>query len=271
MFPIRDLNPAGITPYVTFLLIAANVAIFLLWQPQGRSVWQRADIVAENEFLLAHAVVPCEVIRGEPLTFRELALDVCDGGGQPIFPDKLVRVAPVTSMFLHGGLFHLITNMWVLWIFGNNVEEAFGRARYLAMYVVAGLVATAAFIAIRPDGTTPLVGASGAIAGVLGSYLVLHPRARVLALIGFVLLFPLPAWVFLGGWFVLQFWQADPSVAWEAHVFGFLVGLAITLLAVPRRRRVTPGIAEGVAPGLGSAPQAVVGSPGGPREVGWQR
>jgi membrane associated rhomboid family serine protease len=239
VFPIRDLNPAGIRPWVTYTLIAANVAIFLLWQPQGRAIWETPDPVAEAEFLLAHAVVPCEVTSGDPLTFREVIRGVCDGAGEQIFPDKLVRATPVTSMFLHGGLFHLITNMWVLWIFGNNVEEAFGRGRYLAMYLIAGLVATAAFIALRPEGTTPLVGASGAIAGVLGSYLLLHPRAQVLSLIGFVLLFPLPAWVFLGGWFALQFWNADPSVAWEAHVFGFIVGLVITLLARPGRHLPT--------------------------------
>jgi len=243
VFPIRDLNPAGITPYVTYALIAANVAIFLLWQPQGHAVWRTPDQVAQAEFLLAHAVLPCEVTSGEPLTFRELSLDVCDGAGQQIFPDKLVRLTPVTSMFLHGGLFHLITNMWVLLIFGNNIEEAFGRIKYLAMYLTAGLIATLAFIAMRPEGTTPLVGASGAIAGVLGAYLLLHPRAQVLALIGFVLLFPLPAWVFLGGWFALQFWNADPSVAWEAHVFGFIVGLVITLLARPTGGRRSAGAA----------------------------
>lgn len=235
MFPIRDLNPANIRPYVTYALIAANVAIFLVWQPQGHAIWQTPDRVAEAEFLLAHAVVPCEVTSGNPLTIRDVVEDVCTGIGPQIYPDKLVRVTPVTSMFLHGGLFHLITNMWVLAIFGNNVEEAFGRVRYLAMYLVAGLVATAAFIAIRPEGTTPLVGASGAIAGVLGAYLLLHPRAQVLSLIGFVLLFPLPAWVFLGGWFLLQFMNTDPSVAWEAHVFGFVVGLVVTLLARPNR------------------------------------
>ena len=170
MFPIRDLNPTHIRPVVTYALIAANVAIFLLWQPQGRGVWQRGpDAVAEIEFLLAHAVVPCEVTSRESLTFREVVTGVCGAGGPQVFPDKQILVSPITSMFLHGGLFHLVTNMWVLWIFGNNIEEAYGRLRYLAMYLAAGIVATAAFIVIRPDGTAPLVGASGAIAGVLGA------------------------------------------------------------------------------------------------------
>ena len=157
----------------------------------------------------------------------------CGARGAEFFPDKQVFVAPFTSMFLHAGLFHLITNMWVLWIFGNNIEEAYGRFRYVVLYLAAGLIATAAFIVIRPDSTTPLVGASGAIAGVLGAYLVLHPRAQVLSLLGFFWLVPLPAWVFLGGWFLFQFANTDPSVAWEAHVFGFIAGLLVTLIVRP--------------------------------------
>lgn len=237
MFPIRDLNPSHIRPLVTYVLIAANVVIFLLWQPHGRAIWQgQRDAVAELEFLLSHAVVPCEIIAREALTFREVVTGVCGAGGPQVSPEKQVLVSPITSMFLHGGLFHLATNMWVLWIFGNNIEEACGRLRYLAVYIAAGLIATVAFIALRPDSTSPLVGASGAIAGVLGAYLVLYPRAQVLSLLGFFLV-PLPAWVFLGGWFLFQFANADPGVAWEAHVFGFIAGLVITLLARPRRPR----------------------------------
>jgi membrane associated rhomboid family serine protease len=117
-------------------------------------------------------------------------------------------------------------------IFGNNIEEAYGRIRYALLYLVAGIVATAGFILLRPEETVPLVGASGAIAGVLGAYLVLYSRHIVLSLVGFWLL-PVPAWIFLGIWFVGQFFHAETGVAWEAHVFGFLAGFAITALARP--------------------------------------
>ncbi len=131
-------------------------------------------------------------------------------------------------MFLHGGGLHLFGNMWFLWIFGNNVEEAFGTIGFIVFYLFTGLVATAAFVATNTTETTPLVGASGAIAGVLGAYLVLFPRHRVLSLV-FLFFVPVPAMFFLGIWFLSQFAIADMNVAWQAHVGGFLAGLAITL------------------------------------------
>jgi membrane associated rhomboid family serine protease len=118
--------------------------------------------------------------------------------------------------------------MWFLWIFGNNVEEAFGNLGYLVLYLLGGLAATAAFVIANPDATEPLVGASGAIAAVLGAYLVLFPRHQVLTLL-FVLFVPVPAVLFLGLWFLSQFGIQDVSVAWEAHVAGFLFGVVIAL------------------------------------------
>jgi membrane associated rhomboid family serine protease len=240
VFPIRDLNPAHIRPWVTYALIAANIAIFFLWQPQGRGLWQGgSSVVDDTEFLLAHAAIPCEILRREPLTTREIFTGVCGAPGAELFPHKQVLITPIVSMFLHGGLFHLVTNMWVFWIFGNNIEEAYGRVGYLLLYLGAGLVATAGFVLIRPDDTTAIIGASGAIAGVLGAYLVLYPRAYVLSLLGFWLL-PVPAWLFLGAWFLFQFATVDPGVAWEAHVFGFVAGAAATALIRPRPRRHQP-------------------------------
>jgi membrane associated rhomboid family serine protease len=124
--------------------------------------------------------------------------------------------------------------MWFLWIFGNNVEEAYGTFGYLALYIIAGLAATFAFVFVNPNATVPLVGASGAIAGVLGAYAVLFPRHRVLSLV-FVIFVPVPALFFLGVWFVTQFAISDATTAWEAHVAGFVVGVVVTL---PLRNRL---------------------------------
>ncbi len=234
MFPIRDLNPTSVRPYLTIALILANVAVYFLWQPQG-------DVIAEIEFVYAHAIIPCEAMTLEPLTVFEANSGQCiegDGLAGQIFPEKRVLLAGLTSMFLHGGLFHLLSNMWVLWIFGNNIEEAFGRMGYLLLYLAAGVAATAGFVLLRPDSTVPLVGASGAIAGVLGAYLVLYSKHRVVALVGYWLV-PLPAWIFLGIWFLTQFFVGDAGVAWEAHVFGFVAGFGLSLLALPLLRRRT--------------------------------
>ena len=228
MFPIRDVNPTRITPYITVGLIAVNVLVFFLWQPQAD------DTVASTEFLYEHAAVACELTTGEPISAQEVRTDVCVEGGRPIFPDKNVWIAAVVSMFLHGGLFHLLGNMWFLWIFGNNVEEAYGSFGYLALYAVAGLAATFAFVFVNPNATVPLVGASGAIAGVLGAYAVLFPLHRVLSLV-FVFFVPVPALFFLGVWFILQFGISDVTTAWEAHVAGFVVGVLVTL---PLRNRL---------------------------------
>ena len=150
MFPLRDLNPTRTRPVVTIALIAVNVVIWLLWQPRGGGL-------EEIEFLLANAAVACELTTGDPLTFAEFNRGVClDGSnGFEIFPEKRIYASAVVSMFLHGGLLHLLGNMWFLWIFGNNIEEAYGRAGYLAMYLVAGVAATAAFVVLNANATVP--------------------------------------------------------------------------------------------------------------------
>jgi membrane associated rhomboid family serine protease len=225
LLPIRDINPTRTAPVFTLALIAVNLAVFFFLQ-------QPDDPAREAEFLYEHAVVACEVTSGEPLSLPAIESESCGAPGQPVFPAKNVYLAAFTSMFLHGGILHLLGNMWFLWIFGNNVEEAFGRGGYLLLYAVAGLTATAGFIAANGEATIPLIGASGAIAGVLGAYAVLFPRHQVLSLI-FILFIPVPSVIFLAVWFFSQFAVADASVAWEAHVVGFLVGMAVA--AVLRR------------------------------------
>lgn len=223
MFPIRDINPTRIFPIVTIALIVANVLIFFGWQ--NGTAGPEPEV---QEFLYENAAVACELRSGEPLTDAEIRNMDCGAGGSEVFPDKNVLLSAVVSMFLHGGLFHLLGNMWFLWIFGNNVEEAFGWIGYLVMYLAAGIAATAAFVLANVDSTVPLVGASGAIAGVLGSYLVLFPTHQVLSLIFFFFV-PIPAVIFLGIWFISQFGIADANVAWEAHVAGFVFGVLVTL------------------------------------------
>lgn len=208
MFPIRDHNPSGQVPYVTYALMAANIAVFLL-------SWFGLDEVALGWFWVDWGLVPAAVIQGQQLW------------------------GFVTSMFLHGGWMHLIGNMLFLWIFGDNLEERFGRAGYLGFYLASGLAAGLLQVASDPWSTVPMVGASGAIAGVMGAYLLLFPRAKVdilLILIVFFKVFSIPAWIMLGLWFGLQVFNGltVPSemggVAYWAHAGGFIAGMA---MAVP--------------------------------------
>jgi membrane associated rhomboid family serine protease len=233
LFPIRDLNPTRVVPVITLAVIALNLGLFFLWQP--------SDEVAAETFLYERAAIACELTTNEPLTTAERATAVCrdDSSAAAQFPDKNVWLAGLVSMFLHGNLFHILSNMWFLWIFGNNVEEAFGTAGYLAMYVAAGLAATAVFVLSNPDETAPLIGASGAIAGVLGAYLVLFPNHRVLSWVLFFFV-PVPAILFLGLWFLSQFGIEDPGIAWQAHAAGFVFG---AVLALPLRNRLLHRVA----------------------------
>lgn len=221
MFPLRDVNPTVVPPFITVALIVINALVFFLWQPTGE--------IEETEFLYERAAIACELTTGEALAPAEIETERCvDGDGNEVFPDKNVWLAAAVSLFLHGGIIHLAGNMWFLWIFGNNVEEAFGTAGYVVLYLAAGIAGTAGFVLFNQDSTVPLIGASGAIAGVLGAYLVLFPRHQVLTLI-FIIFVPVRAMVFLGIWFVAQFAFNDPSVAWEAHVAGFVLGAIVTL------------------------------------------
>lgn len=236
VFPIRDLNPARITPVVTLALIAVNLLVFFAWQPSA--FWSPVGAAIEApRFLYRYAAVACEVVAGRPLTLTEIADQLCLGtpgtlGTPAAFPEKQPITSIVVSMFLHGGIAHVLGNMWFLWLFGNNMEEAFGHARYLAVYLVGGVLATLAFVVAQPESTVPVIGASGAIAAVLGAYFVLFPGKLVLAL-AFVNVIPVPAVIFLGLWFVGQFLIAAPGVAWESHAAGFVVGAVVA--AVFRR------------------------------------
>lgn len=208
MFPIRDHNPSGRTPYVTYALIAANVVVFL-------GYWLALPTEeALNWFFFRFGLVPAAVTSGQ---------------GWAGF---------LTSMFLHGGWMHLFGNMLFLYIFGDNLEDLMGHVGFLVFYLAAGLAAAAGQVLADPWSPLPMVGASGAIAGVMGGYLLLFPRAKVDVLIIFVIffrIFPIPAWIMLGLWFGLQLISglSAPSdmggVAYWAHSGGFLAGLVFTL------------------------------------------
>jgi len=233
VFPIRDLNPTRTVPVVTVVLVALNLLVFFAWQPSA--FWSPVgEASAAPEFLYHYAAVACEIISRRPLTAAEITGGLCLGtpvplGAAEVFPDKQPLTSVVVSMFLHGGIAHILGNMWFLWLFGNNVEEAFGHVRYLGMYLVGGVIATLAFVAAQPGSTVPVVGASGAIAAVLGAYFVLYPGKLVLA-VAFVSVIPVPAVIFLGLWFVGQFLIAVPGVAWESHVAGFVAGASLALV-----------------------------------------
>jgi membrane associated rhomboid family serine protease len=221
MFPYRDDNPTLDTPLVTLLLIGLNVGAWILVQGMGsdpalaRSVCQLGLIPAE---FLGRVLPGTQVALG-PDQSCTLGL------GQHWY-------APLTSMFLHGGWFHLIGNMWFLWLFGNNVEDSMGHFRYLAFYLLCGLTAAATQTFMSPSSLVPMVGASGAISGVMGAYVVLYPRVRVhmlVVLFVFITRIAVPAYVMLGYWFLLQLLggaaaQGEGGVAFWAHVGGFLAG-----------------------------------------------
>jgi membrane associated rhomboid family serine protease len=215
--PLRDDNPRARFPAVTLLLIAANVVAFLF----------ELSLNARGQKLLTleAGAIPYEIVHRVDIYPRNLL---------PI-PGSIW-----TSMFLHGGWMHLIGNMWFLWIFGDNVEEAMGSFRYLLFYFLVGTVGALAPCYAMPDSTAPMIGASGAIAGVLGGYVMLYPRARIATLIMIPFLWPVvgvPAWIFLGLWFLAQFTLgAGSGVAWMAHVGGFLAGLGVVRLLAHSRR-----------------------------------
>jgi len=252
VIPLKDYNPTRHFPYVTVVLIAINVIVFLFVQRPTES-----DDNDQARFAYQYAAIPCEVVEGRPLSEDEIGrtLDprlgddtACDrtsplSRGDGFFPNKQVWLAILYSMFLHGGFLHLGGNMLFLWIFGNNIEDHMGAVPYVLFYLLSGLAAAAAHILVQPDSTIPVVGASGAVAGVMGAYLVLFPNVPIRTLFLFIFLIffrDIAAKWLLAFWFVLQFFTSpDAGVAWVAHVGGFVFGALIALLFRERLRRPT--------------------------------
>ncbi len=266
MFPLRDENPTHRRPIVTILLILACLWVYFIWQPTlgptgTVEVPTPAGVLVFDEslaFNFENAAIPCEIVRGRPLnadevvaTFESARPDATHCGqaqGTPVFPDKSPWLSLLTSMFLHGSLLHLGGNLLFLWIFGNNIEDHLGHLRYLLFYLIGGFVASAAHIGLNLESTIPVVGASGAIAAVMGAYLVWFPDAPVrtaVILVFFITLVDIRAKWLLGFWLVSQFFtNPNSGVAWGAHVggfaFGVVVGLIIRASGSLRRASWTP-------------------------------
>ncbi len=230
MIPLRDVLPCQTVPVVTRGLVIVNVVIFAI---------TRQDPMAAAE---AMAAVPYHYTGMDPVLRPELI-----GIYDPVPRDWTAVPRVFTHMFMHGDFLHLLFNMWFLWIFGDNVEDRLGRVRYVALYLLAGLAALITQVAATPASGELMVGASGAIAGVLGAYLLLFPRAKVITLIPILfipLLVALPASLFLWLWLAFQVMSGllapfDSGVAWWAHIGGFIAGMVlVSVLAPPRRKRI---------------------------------
>jgi membrane associated rhomboid family serine protease len=253
MFPLRDENPTELTPYATMAFIAINLVVWIAVQGMGSG-----QVFIDS--LCAYGSIPGELTGSIPDGTRiDLGGAVCSTGG-------LGWQTVVTSMFMHGGWIHLIGNLWFLWVFGNNIEDSMGHGRFVVFYLLTGALAAGAHVVTDPSSAVPVVGASGAISGIMGAYLVLYPKVRVhtlFFLIVFVRVIPIRAWVMLGYWFLLQLaWgtislgTGGGGVAFWAHVGGFVAGLAL-IRPFERRRLVEAKLA-----GRQLSPEEV-------RDLGW--
>ena len=261
MIPIKDNIPTDRFPFVTVALIVVNFIVYLLAIRHGGSFISGPDTHEVLKYgaipkALTHSGVHCAEV--SPVNNPQAAEVLCNGGvlaANGISPENTLSPweTVFTSMFMHGSILHIGGNMLFLWIFGNNVEDSMGPVKFIVFYILAGIAALALQVAIGPNSTAPTIGASGAIAGVLGGYILLYPRARVLTLVFIILFFTvieLPALVMLGIWFIEQavFGAANLTnptgggggVAYFAHVGGFAFGLATIKLLATKRKEIPP-------------------------------
>jgi membrane associated rhomboid family serine protease len=244
VIPVHDINPLRRTPWVTYALVAVNVAVLLLTPVAIGTVASQPGPTAlckQTAFYDRWAAIPRELTTDRPLPLVPSGQAAVTAQGaacllqRPAY-HKIPALSVLWSMFLHAGWLHLLGNMLFLVVFGNNIEDRMRRLPFLLFYLACGYVAAYGFAIANPTSTQPLIGASGAISGVLGAYIVLYPRARVWSLVPFLFFIPVrtPAWLVLGLWFGLQWVYsagiATPgagSVAYLAHVFGFLFGVLV--------------------------------------------
>jgi len=249
MIPLRDNVPARTVPIVTVVLIAVNLAIFAM-----TALLPRGELEA---FVFRYGLIPAKIFRPESIAAyyrHRLGLAV------PYDYSLAESLLPLlTCMFLHGGVLHVVGNMWMLWIFGDNVEDALGHAAFLLFYVACGLASSLVQTIASPFSPVATIGASGAIAGVMGAYMVLYPYARVMTFVWFLFyidVWPIPAFLFLFYWFLIQFLSGMSTlggdvlaggIAWWAHIGGFLAGLGFVLFSGirPAQKAVRPYARQG--------------------------
>ncbi|WP_329563502.1 rhomboid family intramembrane serine protease [Kitasatospora sp. NBC_01266] len=259
---MADQRHDGPTPLVSYLLIALNCLVFLagpsgINPAYGSSAPARA--CAAQHYQQRWGAIPAELLSNRPLTAAQLAGLTPPLPGCPLLatPHKVPALSALSSLFVHGGWLHLLGNMLFLYVFGAGVEERLGRLRFLLFYLAVGVLANYGYAALGghgPESLRPLVGASGAISGVLGGYLRLYPRARVTTLVPALLFLPLrlPAWLVLGLWFAVQWWslrQAGGGVAYLAHVIGFSAGFLALWVAARRAGYAGPTVPQPPAGG----------------------
>ncbi|MGZ4104214.1 MAG: rhomboid family intramembrane serine protease [Actinomycetota bacterium] len=253
MLPLKDKNPTSSRSIVMPILIAVNIVVFFFVQPFSIGTTTQAKQDEQAIFFICHSAIPAEVSHQQTLIDqasppagedaqldREVERRFC--------PSKSVWASIFYTMFLHGSLLHIGGNMLFLWVFGDNIEDRLGKVKFLLLYLISGIAATFVQTLVGPSSGGPLIGASGAIAGVLGAYIVLFPRARVRTLVFVFLIFvvDIPAIVLLGIWFAMQLLQgvgpgaAGGGVAYMAHVGGFVAGILLLLLFRPRRTAPPP-------------------------------
>lgn len=220
MIPLKDDNPTRTFPFVTIIIITVNTFIYVYQLTLGPK--------AEGLFVLRAGAIPYEITH---------FLD--------IYPKAILQppLTLFTAMFVHGGLLHVGGNMLYLWIFGDNIEDRLGHFRFFVFYLLTGLIASLAHVIMMPNSTVPMIGASGAIAGVLGAYFLLYPKAHVLTLVFFfffVDIIKIPALVFLGLWFIFQILSsaAGGGIAWYAHIGGFVAGAILVKLFEKKKRKI---------------------------------
>jgi membrane associated rhomboid family serine protease len=262
VIPIKDNIPTDRFPFVTAALIVANFVVYLLAIRHGGSLISGPDTqevlkYGAIPYALTHSGVHCADVARQTVTGPQSLGVVCNTGllaanGIPTANPLPAWETVFTAMFMHASILHIGGNMLFLWIFGNNVEDAMGPVKFFAFYIVGGIAALALQVAIGPNSTVPTLGASGAIAAVLGGYIVLYPRARVLTLVFIILFFTvieLPAVVLLGVWFLLQALfgatnltspTGGGGVAYFAHVGGFVFGVLTIRLLATRRKPMPP-------------------------------
>lgn len=249
MFPLRDNIPSRTTPVVNYLLILVCSLVFLVQLSAEYATDHRADLTEQFGMIPQRVLHPNRkiVIDVERPVMTPFGIDYVETHHRVPPPPINPWLTLLTCLFLHGGWLHVIGNMWFLFIFGDNVEDRLGHARYLLFYLACGLAGSFAHLIANYDSSMPTIGASGAIAGVMGGYFILYPRAKVLTLVPifiFITLFDIPAPIFLGFWFLLQFLQGlVPSaaetggVAWWAHIGGFAAGMGLVFWL--REARIT--------------------------------